>query len=101
MFASVPRAVVGGMVLGLLAATMSWPISYLLFGGVTGGGVTVVTTALAALGVPLKWAVYAASLSNDLMDKVVTFVLVHTVLRSLPKRMAAGFPLAARARGEM
>jgi len=99
MFRSPWRAAASGLGLGLLAATLSWPISYLLFGGVTAGGVTVVTTVLTALGVPLEWAVYGASLSTDLLDKCVTFLLIYVVLASLPKRMAARFPAANRARG--
>ena len=99
LFATVPRSLLSGAVLGLLAATLSWPISLLLFGGVTAGGVTIVTTVLTALGVPLAWAVYAASLSSDVLDKVITFLLVHAVLISLPTRMAARFPAAARALG--
>ena len=99
LFASIPRVLVSGAGLGVLAATLSWPISLLLFGGVTAGGVTIVTTLLTALGVPLTWAVYAASLSSDVLDKVITFLLVHAVLVSLPGRMAARFPAAARALG--
>lgn len=99
LFANVPWALVSGAGLGVLAATLSWPISLLLFGGVTAGGVTMVTTLLTALGVPLTWAVYAASLSSDVLDKVITFLLVHAVLLSLPARMAARFPTAARALG--
>jgi energy-coupling factor transport system substrate-specific component len=101
MFASVGRAAASGLGLGLLAATLSWPIALLLFGGVTAGGVTIVTTLLTVVGVPLKWAVYGASLSNDLLDKCVTFLLVHVILMSLPKRMAARFPAADRARGRV
>lgn len=99
MFASPLRAAGSGLGLGILAATLSWPISYLIFGGVTAGGVTIITTLLTALGVPLEWAVYGASLSTDLLDKCVTFLLVYVVLASLPRRMAAGFPEANRARG--
>lgn len=99
VFGSVTRALVGGLGLGLIAATMSSPISYFAFGGVTAGGVTAVTTILTAFGVPLQWAVYVASLSNDLLDKSVTFLLVRTILISLPVRMAARFPPAARALG--
>lgn len=98
-FRSVPRAVASGLLLGLIAATLSWPMAFLLFGGVTAGGVTVVTTVLTALGLPLQWAVYAASLSNDLLDKAITFLVVYAVLASLPNRIAARFPAAARARG--
>lgn len=98
-FTSLPRALLGGVGLGALAAAISWPISYLLFGGVTAGGVTVITTLLAGFGVPLHWAVLAASLSNDLLDKTVTFLLVRAVLVGLPHRLAAGFPEASRSLG--
>jgi hypothetical protein len=99
LFRSPGRAAVAGLALGVIAATLSWPISYLMFGGVTAGGVTIVTTVLAGLGLPLKWAVYAASLSNDLLDKTVTFLLVRAILVSLPLRVAARFPAAGRALG--
>lgn len=99
MFASPTRAVVGGLGLGVMAATLSWPISLLLFGGVTASGVTLVTTALTAVGVPLEWAVYGASLGSDLLDKTLTFFLVYVVLEALPSRVAARFPAANRSRG--
>ena len=96
LFATLPRAVLAGLGLGLLAALLSWPISYFAFGGVTAGGVTVITALLVGLGLPLKWSVLAASLSNDLLDKSVTFLLVRSVLLALPKRLAARFPDAQR-----
>ena len=85
--------------MGFVAATLSWPISYLAFGGVTAGGVTVVTTLLTGAGMTLKWAVYGASLSNDLLDKTVTFLLIRAILIALPRRTAARFPAADRALG--
>ncbi len=91
-FRSVRYTVSAGLGLGFLAATLSWPIAFFLFGGITAGGVTLFTTLLKGAGLPLEWAVYAASLSNDLLDKVVTLALVRTVLRSLPRRTMARFP---------
>jgi energy-coupling factor transport system substrate-specific component len=99
LFRSTPVAMGAGALLGTLAAVLSWPISYLAFGGVTAGGVTVVTTVLTGAGVPLKWAVLAASLSNDLLDKTVNFLLVRVILTSLPSRVAARFPMTRRALG--
>jgi len=99
VFGSLRRTLVFGLGLGVAAATMSWPIAYLVFGGVTAGGVTLVTTVLNGLGVPLQWAVYAASLSNDLLDKAVTFVLVRWLLQSLPTRLVSRYPHAGRALG--
>jgi energy-coupling factor transport system substrate-specific component len=99
LFRSTPRAVLAGLGLGVVGSLISWPISYLVFGGVTVTGVTIVTTALTGLGVPLKWAVLASSLGSDLVDKTVVFLLVRVVLAGLPLRAAARFPEAARALG--
>lgn len=98
-FRSVGRTVATALVLGATAALLSWPISYLAFGGVTATGVTAITTLLTALGVPLRWAVLAASASSDLLDKTVTLLLVRGLLVALPRRTAARFPLANRALG--
>ncbi len=93
-------AVLAGLGLGILAATMAWPIALFVFGGVTAGGVTVITTVLTGSGVPLGWSVYAASLTADIADKIVTFVLVLVVLRSLPVRVLSRYPGAMRAKGQ-
>ena len=85
--------------MGVVAATLSWPISLKVFGGVTTGGVTVATTVLTSLGVNLSLAVYVSSLFTDLLDKIGTFLVVRIVLVSLPSRMRARFPNAARALG--
>jgi energy-coupling factor transport system substrate-specific component len=99
VFSSVQRTVLGGVLLGMVAATISWPISLKVFGGVTTGGVTVATTVLTSLGVNLSLAVYVSSLFTDLLDKIGTFLVVRIVLVSLPSRMRARFPNAARALG--
>jgi energy-coupling factor transport system substrate-specific component len=99
VFATSGRTVLGGVILGAVAATVSWPISLTVFGGVTTGGVTVATTLLTGLGVPLSVAVFASSLFTDLLDKTASFLSVRVVLTSLPVRMRSRFPGAARAVG--
>lgn len=89
-------AVAAGLGLGLVAASCSAPISYYLFGGVTAGGVTLVTTVLRALGAPLSVAVASASYATDLLDKAIACGLVCVILRGLPRTMAARFPALAR-----
>lgn len=98
-FRGIWRTVVTGLLLGATAALLSWPIAYLAFGGVTATGVTAVTTLLTAIGLPLRWAVLAASASTDLLDKTATVLLVRGLLVALPRRTAARFPLAERALG--
>ena len=96
LFRRFATAVPAGIGMGLLAASCSAPISYFLFGGVTAGGVTVVTTVLRAIGAPLGVAVASASFATDLLDKAIACALVSVVLRSLPRTLAARFPALAR-----
>jgi len=89
-------AVLAGLGLGFVAASCSAPIAYFVFGGVTAGGVTLVTTVLRALGVPLGIAVASASYATDLLDKAIACGLVCVILRGLPRTLAARFPVLAR-----
>ncbi|MDO8665692.1 MAG: hypothetical protein Q7J79_03715 [Gemmatimonadales bacterium] len=89
-------AVPAGLLLGLVAGAVGAPIAYFVFGGVTAGGVTAVTTVLRSLGVPLPVAVVTASLSTDIVDKAISCALVAAILRSLPDQLAARFPALAR-----
>lgn len=91
-FRRVWTAAPAGLLLGLLAGGTAAPIAYFLFGGATAGGVSAVTTVLRALGLPLPVAVGISSVSTDLLDKTVAFVMVALVLRALPEQLRARFP---------
>ncbi len=91
-FRRLGTALPAGFVLGALAGGTAFPIAYLVFGGVTAGGVSAVTAALRAAGVPLHLATATASISTDLLDKTIAFGLVALILRSLPSHLAARFP---------
>lgn len=92
VFRRVWTAAPAGLLLGLIAGATAAPIAYYLFGGATAGGVSAVTTALRALGLPLKVAVSISSMSTDMLDKTVAFIMVALILRALPRQLAARFP---------
>ena len=92
-FRSVRRAVVAGLVIGLIAGATSVPIVLALFGGVTAGGTGIITIALRALHLPLAAAALIASISVDVLDKVLSCAIVAVVLARLPRRIGARFGL--------
>ena len=96
-FSSLWRTVAWGAAAGLCCGTLSSVISYYLFGGITGGGVSWVVTALRSLGASQPMAVFAGSSSTDVLDKGIVIVVVGVLLRALPKRILGRFPWAARA----
>jgi energy-coupling factor transport system substrate-specific component len=98
-FRSTPLATGWGALVGLAAGSASSVISYFVFGGVTAGGVTAVTTLLRAIGLSLPQSVVLASIGTDLVDKAIVFLLVALVLAALPRRILGRYPGAVRAVG--
>lgn len=98
-FATPWRSGLWGAACGLACGLASAVISYILFRGVTAGGVTAISALLRTLDVPLPVAVTAASVSTDMLDKAAAFIVVGALLRALPRRVLGRFPLAARAVG--
>ena len=99
LFRRPATTVPAGFGLGVLAAAISTPISYAVFGCATSGGVTLLTLLGRRLGMSDIGACAFGSFVSDFGDKAVTFVLVAAVLHALPRRTAARFPLALRAAG--
>ncbi|MDX2262009.1 MAG: hypothetical protein SFU84_09985 [Gemmatimonadales bacterium] len=93
------RSAAWGAACGLAGGALSAVISFVLFRGVTAGGVTAIGAGLRALGFSLESAVTLASVSTDVIDKIMAFVVVGMLLRALPRRVLGRFPLAARAVG--
>lgn len=99
LFRRVVTTALTGVGLGVLAAAISTPISYTVFGCATSGGVTLLTLLGRRLGMSDLAACAFGSFVSDFGDKTVTFLLVAAVLHALPRRTAARFPLALRAAG--
>ncbi len=99
LFRTFRTAVPAGLGLGVIASVTSTPISYLVFGCTTTGGIALTTALGRALGLPPLGACFFGSFVSDFGDKAVTFALVTSVLHALPRRTAARFPWALRAIG--
>src|SRR5229473_2074246 len=86
LFRSFRTAVPAGLGLGVIASLTSTPISYLVFGCTTTGGIALTTALGKALGLPPLGACFFGSFVSDFGDKAVTFALVTSVLHGLPRR---------------
>ena len=90
-FASAARSIAWGVAAGVAGGSASATISYTLFEGVTATGVTAITALLSAFGVERAPAVLLASITTDVLDKVLVFSMAGVALRSLPRRLAARY----------
>lgn len=95
--ATVWTALLAAVAIGLVCGLVSALVSYTLFRGATGGGVSWITALLRSAGVPLGRAVVLSSGGTDVLDKSIVIVVATGLIRSFPRRLLARFPLAAHA----
>ncbi|MGG0644634.1 ECF transporter S component [Sporosarcina gallistercoris] len=86
--ASVGRALVLGLVVGVIAATVSTPLNILFWGGQTGNvwGDALFATMIAQ-DLPLWLASFADSIVVDVPDKIVTVLIGFLIFRNLPNNL--------------
>lgn len=75
-----------GLVTGIIAAIISAPTAAYVFGGVTGSGTDLVVAAFRASGAGILSSVMAQGAVSDPFDKMLSFMVVWLILRSLPAR---------------
>ncbi len=86
------KAGASGLITGIVAAFLSAPIAAYVFGGVTGTGTDVLVAAFSGtFGLDILGANMAQGVVSDPIDKLVTFLIVWALLRSLPVRLQARF----------
>jgi energy-coupling factor transport system substrate-specific component len=77
----------GGILQGILAAIVSAPISAYLFGGVMMAGTDFLVLYFRSVGNTLLNSVFYQGLTSDPVDKLITYLLVFFITRSLPRRL--------------
>jgi energy-coupling factor transport system substrate-specific component len=90
---------VAGLACGIVSAIISFPISSLVFGGVTGSGTDLLVAAFQQAGDDLSTAVLKQGLLSDPIDKTLTFFVVFALLGALSRRFVARFPQGEAAVG--
>lgn len=86
---------VGGLLTGIVAATISAPIAAFVFGGVMGTGTDFFVALFQATGANILQATLGQGLVSDPFDKFVSFVVVWIILRGMSARLIARFPRAS------
>ncbi len=86
--ANVGKALVLGLVVGLIAATVSTPLNIMFWGGQTGNvwGDALFATMMAQ-DMPLWFASFADSIVVDVPDKMATVLISFLIFKGLPKNL--------------
>jgi len=93
MFDNWWRAVISGLVIALVSAAISAPVTTYLFGGITLSGVDALTAYFLATGKTLIDATFVSGLSSEPIDKVLVSLIAYFTLRRIPRRIASQFGL--------
>lgn len=90
-FGSIPKTILAGIGLGVVAGVISAPVIAILFGGVTGSGASLVVAVLLKSGESLYKSVLLSGLASEPLDKTIQCLLAVWLLRGLPQRLLRRF----------
>jgi len=83
---------VAGVIISFALTAVAIPIQIHLFGGVTGAGSDLVLLYLVHIGRTLLSSVALTILGSNILDKVLSCLLVWQIVQRLPARLIVGFP---------
>ncbi len=90
-FKTVPRTILVGIGLGIVAAVVSAPVIVYLFGGITGSGASLIVAFLLASGKSVLKSVILSGLAAEPLDKTIQCLLAVWLLKGLPQSLLSRF----------
>ena len=97
-FRTLPKVIISGVVITLAVTAVAAPLRTALFGGVTGSGADLFVAWMHSVGQNLLESVAITVLGANLVDKILTAIIVWTLLRQLPLRTLRHFPAMSAVR---
>lgn len=92
MFSAFWKAIINGVLVGLISTCIAVPITATLYGGFVGTGASVIVTTLMAAGWDVLPATFVSELSSELLDKVICLIIIYFVLKAMPARFVVKLP---------
>lgn len=92
-------AIISGVIITVFNAVVAVPIRLYMFGGITGSGADFLTSYMLKLGEDLFGSVVVSVFTSNLLDKVVTALLVWMIVKALPERTKSRFPRVQQVTG--
>ncbi|WP_409272763.1 ECF transporter S component [Neobacillus sp. SCS-31] len=86
MFKTIPKTILSGIIITLIATIVSAPITVLAFGGVTGNSSSLITAAFLATGQTLWTAVFSSSIITEVADKIISVLIVYFIVKKMSNR---------------
>lgn len=87
LFDSLVKAIVSGLLISVIAAILSAPVTAFVFGGNTLSGVDMITAFLMASGQNVLQSVLITGFTSEPVDKSIVCVLAYVAIKGLPERL--------------
>lgn len=84
---------ISGIVIAVVGAVSGTAVSILCFGGISGGGDSMVVAVLLAAGKQLVVSVFSVALVTEIISKILTVLITRLIVKSIPARLLVKFPL--------
>ena len=91
-FRDIPRIILSIIYMSLISLVTSIPIVVLMFGGVTGGGTSLITGVLMASGRDIWVAVTSTEILFTGLDRIISILITFGIVRVSPPRTLVRFP---------
>ena len=79
------------LIMAAVSIVSSAPIVVLVYGGVTGGGTSIITAAAMAAGANIWAAFFGTEGIFTVLDRVISFVICWLVIKVIPERTLVKF----------
>jgi energy-coupling factor transport system substrate-specific component len=86
MFKTIPKTIISGIIITLIATIVSAPITVLVFGGATGGTGSLITATFLTAGQQLWTAVFSSSFITEIADKIISVLIVYFIVKKMSDR---------------
>jgi|ERR1700733_1671315 len=93
MYQSWWRAAISGLIVAIVSATTSAPITTYLFGGMTLSGADAITAYFFATGKTLLNSALLSGLSSEPIDKVLVSLIAYLTLQRVPPKVSKRYGL--------
>jgi energy-coupling factor transport system substrate-specific component len=91
------KVALAGIITGIVAAILSAPIAYFVFGGTTGGGTDALVVIFRSMTDNIFLATQLQGLASDPVDKLATFLVAMAILIAVPVTVKTTFPQGEKA----
>lgn len=86
------KVAIAGILTGIVAAIVSAPIAYFVFGGTTGGGTDALVAIFRSMTDNIFLATQLQGFASDPVDKLATFLVCMAILIAVPVTVKTTFP---------